>query len=163
MMTGALEKTISTLIAPCGINCRLCQRYVRNKNRCPGCRGDDSFKSTTCAACRIKNCGKLIEGSFKYCFSCDEFPCAQVSRLEKRYAINYGVSVLNNLEEIQNSGIRSFVRKENRKWLCPKCGEMICMHKAKCISCGHIWRKRTVIKQKEPDKALDRLKSTQRI
>lgn len=141
MMTRRLTKTNSTLIAPCGLNCRLCRAYARDKKACPGCRGDDSFKSKTCAICPIKNCGKLIEGSFRYCFSCDEFPCAQVSHLEKRYASNYGVSVLDNLMEIQQNGIRSFVRNENKKWICSKCGEMICMHKAQCISCGHTWRK----------------------
>jgi len=140
MMTRKLTKTNSTLIAPCGLNCRLCRAYVRNKKACPGCRGGDSFKSKTCATCPIKNCGKLIEGSFKYCFSCDEFPCAQVNHLEKRYKSNYGVSVLDNLMAIQKNGISSFVRNENKKWLCLKCGDMICMHKAQCISCGHIWR-----------------------
>ena len=85
MMTRKLAKTTSTLIAPCGLNCRLCRAYVRNKRACPGCRGDDSFKSKTCATCPIKNCGMLTEGSFKYCFSCNEFPCARISHLEKRY------------------------------------------------------------------------------
>jgi Protein of unknown function (DUF3795) len=140
MMTRKLTKTNSTLIAPCGINCRLCRAYVRNKKACPGCRGDDGFKSKTCATCRIKNCGKLIEGSLKYCFSCDEFPCGQVSHLEKRYTSTYGVSVLDNLMKIQKSGVSSFVRNENRKWICSKCGEMLCMHKAQCISCGLTWR-----------------------
>ncbi len=140
MMTGTLKKTISTLIASCGINCRLCQRYVRNNNACPGCRRDDIFKSKTCAACRIKNCEKLIEGGFKYCFSCDDFPCFLVSRLEKRYTTNYGVSVLENLEEIRNNGVRFFVQNENKKWICSKCGEMLCMHKVQCISCGQSWR-----------------------
>jgi hypothetical protein len=140
VMTGTLNKTNSTLIAPCGINCRLCQRYVSNKNACPACRGDDSIKSKTCAACRLKNCEKLIEGGFRYCFSCDEFPCALVSRLEKRYTANYDVSVLDNLEQIRKNGIRSFVRRENKKWICSKCGEMLCMHKVRCLSCGHIWR-----------------------
>jgi hypothetical protein len=135
-----MKKTISTLIAPCGINCCLCKRYVRNKMPCPGCRGDESFKLRTCAGCRIKNCGKLIEGGFKYCFSCDEFPCALVCRLDKRYAENYCVSIIDNLEQIQKNGIRSFARTENKKWICSKCGAMLCMHKAQCISCGHSWR-----------------------
>lgn len=140
IMTGTLKMTSPALIAPCGINCRLCQRYVRGKDTCPGCRGDDSFKAKTCAACPIKNCEKLIEGNFKHCFSCNKFPCSLVSRLEKRYATNYGVSVLENLAEIQNNGIRSFVQNENKKWICSQCGAMICMHKPECLSCGHTWR-----------------------
>ncbi len=140
MATKQSRKTNPTLIAPCGINCRLCRAYVRDKKACPGCRGDDSLKSKTCVACPIRNCRKLIEGRLRYCFGCDEFPCALMSRLEKRYASNYCVSVLDNLIEIQNDGIRSFVKNENRKWLCSKCGEMLCMHEAQCTSCGRNWR-----------------------
>jgi hypothetical protein len=28
------------LIAFCGMNCTLCMAYLRDKNRCPGCRTD---------------------------------------------------------------------------------------------------------------------------
>jgi rubrerythrin len=59
--------------------------------------------------------------------------------LEKRYASNYGVSVLANLLKIRTDGIIAFVKKENKKWICSECGEIICMHKAQCISCGHTW------------------------
>ena len=35
--------TISTsLIAPCGMNCRLCLGQIREKNTCPGCRSVDN-------------------------------------------------------------------------------------------------------------------------
>ena len=139
VMMTKLKKTNSKLIAPCGINCRLCRAHIRNIKACPGCR-DDIFKSKSCVACLIKNCEKLINGCFKYCFSCDELPCAQISHLEKRYTSKYGVSVLHNLKEIQTNGIRSFVRNENKKWICSNCGEIICMHKVQCISCGHAWR-----------------------
>lgn len=131
------------LIAPCGINCRLCRAYARNKKRCPGCRGNDTLKPKTRATCRIRNCEKIIKENTKYCSGCGEFPCALISRLEKRYTANYRVSVVENLVEIQRNGISSFLRNENRKWICPKCGEMICMHKPQCISCGQTWRERT--------------------
>lgn len=44
------------LIAPCGMDCAVCIAYVRNTNKCPGCRGDDSGKPVTRVECRIKNC-----------------------------------------------------------------------------------------------------------
>lgn len=44
------------LVAPCGMNCRLCVAYVRKKNPCPGCRGADEGKPRHCVACAIKNC-----------------------------------------------------------------------------------------------------------
>jgi hypothetical protein len=39
-----INVTNSILIAPCGINGRLCRAYFREKNVYPGCRGDDSQK-----------------------------------------------------------------------------------------------------------------------
>ena len=49
-------KTIikSSLIAPCGMNCALCMaRLIREKNQCPGCRGDDNDKPKYCVQCVI--------------------------------------------------------------------------------------------------------------
>jgi hypothetical protein len=140
MMERRLTKTRAALIAPCGLNCRLCRAYVRDKNTCPGCRGDDSLKSKVCVTCRIKNCEKIVKGGARYCFSCSEFPCERLSHLDNRYTTNYGVSVFDNLMNIKKFGIRQFVRNENERWACPECGEIICMHKPQCLSCGHPWR-----------------------
>lgn len=135
------NSTYPALIAPCGINCRLCRAYARDKASCPSCRGDDALKSKSCVACRIKNCEKLINGNFEYCFECAEFPCARLSRLDKRYRLRYGTSVLENLTSIKNVGVIEFVHDENIKWACPVCGAMICMHKPQCLSCGYEWHK----------------------
>ena len=127
------------LIAPCGMNCRLCCAYVRDKNVCPGCRGDDSVKPKTRVTCKIKNCEKITKGGCKYCSSCDSFPCAALNHLDKRYRSKYGMSMVENLENIRRFGIRHFLRNEKEKWACPACGEVICVHKPQCLSCGHEW------------------------
>lgn len=36
-----------SLIAPCGMNCSICMAYLREKNKCPGCRGNDIDKPIT--------------------------------------------------------------------------------------------------------------------
>lgn len=140
MMRTKLTKTNPTLIAPCGINCRLCRAYARDRKACPGCRGDDRFKLKTRVTCRIKNCEKIAKGGIKYCFSCSEFPCERLSHLDNRYRTNYGMSVIDNLMNIKQFGIRKFVRNENERWPCPECGGIICIHKPQCLSCGHTWR-----------------------
>ena len=127
----------TTLIAPCGMNCRLCRAYVRDKKACPGCRGGDSFKSKSCIACRIRNCEKIVNGNVKYCFNCDGFPCARLKHLDQRYRTRYGMSMIDNLENIRKFGIRHFIRNEKQKWTCPECGGIICVHKENCIFCGH--------------------------
>lgn len=130
----------TTLIAPCGMNCRLCRAYIRDKNKCPGCRGDDSLKSKSCANCKIKNCEKIAKGNLKYCFGCDSFPCVKLNHLDNRYRTKYGMSMIDNLNNIRELGIRQFIKNEKEKWTCPDCGEIICVHKPQCLSCKHAWR-----------------------
>ncbi len=129
------------LIAPCGIDCRLCRAYSRDNVTCPGCRGDDRAKSKSCVNCKIKNCEKLAQGKFEYCFECGDYPCARLVHLDKRYRTRYGTSVLENLAGIQAGGILNFVKSENIKWACPQCGNLLSMHKPQCLFCGYEWLK----------------------
>ncbi len=130
----------SKQIAPCGMNCSLCHAYIRDKNVCPGCNGDDEFKSKYCVICKIKNCETRKAGAFKYCSECNEFPCPRIKHLDKRYRTKYAMSMIDNLEYIKQFGIRKFVRREKEKWVCPGCGKIICIHKKTCIFCGYDWR-----------------------
>ena len=125
-----------SLIAPCGMNCRLCQAYMRDKNPCPGCRGDDKLKTKTRVECRIKNCGRLAESGVTYCFKCDSFPCEWLNHLDKRYRTKYRMSMIDNLEKIQKRGIINFIEREKERWACPECGEIFCVHKPHCLYCG---------------------------
>lgn len=134
------NKIPTTIIAPCGMNCRLCQAYIRDKKSCPGCRGDDSYKPKTRWTCKIKTCEKLVEQKFKYCFRCDNFPCSNLKHLDKRYRTKYGMSMIDNLNNIKTLGVRRFIRNEIERWSCPECGGMICVHKPACIYCKYEWR-----------------------
>ena len=125
------------LIAPCGMNCRLCLAFGRDRNPCPGCRADDSTKPKSCALCRIKTCENMATAQAKYCFSCDLFPCGRLRHLDKRYRTNYGMSMIDNLRDIRTSGIRHFVRSEKIKWTCPECGALLCVHEPQCLHCQY--------------------------
>ena len=136
--------TIPTkLIAPCGMNCRLCWGFIREKNSCGGCLSigsQESQKSKHRTTCKIKNCEQIAKAKSKYCRdSCDSFPCARLKQLDKRYRAKYGMSMVDNLKMINEFGIRHFIRNEKLKWQCPECGEMICVHRPTCLSCGHKW------------------------
>lgn len=128
------------MIAPCGMNCWLCIAYLRDRNPCPGCRGDDRVKPKTRSACRIKKCEKMAKGKTTYCFGCADFPCDRLKHLDKLYRTKYGMSMIDNLNRIKESGIRQFVKDEEKKWTCPNCGELICVHKPQCLHCQHTWR-----------------------
>jgi hypothetical protein len=127
------------LIAPCGINCRVCRFHMKAKNPCPGCR--DSHISGHCLNCKLKNCGRFTASSSGYCYDCAEFPCALVKQLDKRYRTKYGASPIANLVHITTKGINDFLEVENQKWTCPTCGEILCMHYPRCHSCGTIWNR----------------------
>lgn len=128
------------LIAPCGMNCRLCVAFTRKKNPCPGCRGFDLAKPKTRIRCRIKTCGKRAERKLQYCFGCGDFPCVSLNHLDRRYRTRYGMSMLENLQRIKESGVRRFLATEAGKWSCPGCGELLCVHRPQCVSCGYRWR-----------------------
>jgi hypothetical protein len=124
------------LIAPCGMNCGICMAYLREKNKCPGCREIDINKPVTRAKCKIKNCATFQEAKSKYCFECDNFPCGNLKHLDKRYRTRYHMSMIENLENIRELGIRRFVGNEKVRWACSECGGTICVHKGYCYVCG---------------------------
>jgi hypothetical protein len=131
--------TTPALIAPCGIDCRLCHAFARRQVTCPGCRGEDTFKSPSCAACRIKNCVRRASLPGGWCYECEQFPCFLIKRLDKRYRTKYGAHPIENLLFIRDHGLQAFVELENRRWACPRCGQVLCMHKPHCLSCGYEW------------------------
>jgi rubrerythrin len=90
--------------------------------------------------CRIKACEKRAAEGIHYCGQCGEFPCAHVLHLAHRYRTKYATNLVENLLRIQEEGIAAFVESENRKWTCPGCGGMLCMHEPRCPACGFVWR-----------------------
>ena len=132
----------SELIAPCGMNCGVCYAFLRRRNKCAGCRADDRGKPKTRVACRIKTCEVRRSNGGDFCTStgCAIFPCERLRRLDMRYRAKYGMSMIENLGEIESDGLPVFVRKERSRWSCPGCGAAICVHKASCLVCQRKWR-----------------------
>ncbi|MFA6451062.1 MAG: DUF3795 domain-containing protein [bacterium] len=124
------------LIAPCGMNCGICKAYLRDKNTCPGCRESDENKAVSCKRCIIKNCQVLSENNWKFCFKCGKYPCARMKSLDERYRRKYRMSMIENLKNIEEHGIRRFVRNEKLRWQCSECGGVICVHGGYCFSCN---------------------------
>jgi len=125
------------LIAPCGMNCGVCYAYLREKNKCPGCRGPDDDKSISCIRCKIKNCKEIKRKKLKFCFECASVPCEPLKRLDKRYKGKYHMSMVENLDFIKDKGIKKFLKWQGKKYSCA-CGGTICTHNGKCNDCGAI-------------------------
>jgi hypothetical protein len=132
------ESLDTTLIAPCGMDCGLCIAHLREKNRCAGCTRDDANKAKHCLVCRIRNCDEIRAAEGDLCFECGSFPCSRLRQLDKRYRAKYGMSMIENLESIREVGLEGFVASEKERWKCPGCGGVICVHKDRCIYCGHV-------------------------
>jgi hypothetical protein len=128
------------LIAPCGMNCSLCVAYQFmkmdinkqgfHKKYCPGCipRGENCTHMGD-------RCELLGKGSVRFCFECEAFPCKRLKNLDKRYRTKYHMSMIENLQSIKEHGIQRFLEKEEQKWQCPECGEVICCHNGLCLNC----------------------------
>jgi hypothetical protein len=123
-----------TLIAPCGMNCGICIGYLREKRKCPGCHGD--INAPNLKKCKIKNCKVIENNQSKFCFECDKFPCRRLKQLDIRYSTKYAMSMIDNLENIKRIGLSAFVENEKRRWTCPKCNGVICVHRGACYNCG---------------------------
>ena len=126
----------TSIVAPCGMNCGLCLGYHRTKNKCAGCNSTSSNKPYHCINCSIKLCDSLSANRSKYCFNCKKYPCTRIKNLDKRYKAKYGMSMIENLNTIKEIGIRKFVQQEKERWACPKCGNIICVHRDSCLMCG---------------------------
>jgi len=116
------------LIAPCGMNCNLCLAYLRDKNNCPGCRDYECRRPDYRSRCIIKNCKILQHHKWKYCsIKCGNFPCPRLKSLDKRYRTKYGMSMIENLNNIEKNGIRAFIRQQAKKWF--KGDSVFCVHR----------------------------------
>ncbi|MHC1770541.1 MAG: DUF3795 domain-containing protein [Flexilinea sp.] len=128
------------LIAPCGMNCGICVSYLAMKFDLK----KQGFQKSYCAGCLPRNkncvfikkrCDLLGNGLVRFCYECEIFPCSRLKDLDMRYRTRYHMSMIENLEFIQEYGIEKFLEKEEEKWRCHGCGEVICCHNGLCLHC----------------------------
>jgi hypothetical protein len=123
-----------SLIAPCGMNCGTCIAFLRDRNKCPGCR-IESEKPVTCIRCIVKSCESLKKTESGFCYDCTEFPCKRIIQLDKRYRTKYRTSFIENLNMIKVEGIGKFLIFEAERRRCPACGSVVSVHKDYCLNC----------------------------
>jgi rubrerythrin len=125
----------TTMIATCGINCGFCIAHLREKNPCPGCNLEGPGKPKHCSTCSRKICDQKPAVS-SFCFECKKYPCIRMRRLDGIYRSKYGVSPVDNLDQINKIGLKKFTKIENARWTCRECGGPIGINDKKCYSCG---------------------------
>lgn len=116
------------LIAPCGMNCGICEAYLREQKKCPGCFTGRKVNKRP-IRCGRKLCKKRYG---KFCFQCDSFPCDSIKRLDERYQKSYDMSEIANLKFIKENGIEKFLKQQEKKYSCHDGKGTICVHNKKC-------------------------------
>ena len=129
------------LIAPCGMNCSVCSRYLARKHDvrrkgvrmayCAGCRPRDR----KCAFLK-KRCELLLDHRVRFCYECDSFPCRSLKRIDARYQKHYRTSFIESLAFIKQHSLAAFIERENAKWRCAECGGVLCCHNGICFKCS---------------------------
>ncbi len=126
----------TSTIAPCGVICDICFGFQRNKNKCVGCNST-GFKPYHCTVCSILLCAEKKGDKTLLCYECGKFPCRRIKDLDKRYRLKYGESPIQNLNKVKKIGVEQFIELEKEKWKCKFCGQLLCVHKEACLSCGN--------------------------
>ena len=135
-------KLTPELIAPCGMNCGICKRYLAYSRGIP----EEKGKVIHCQGCLPLNkncfikrgCKKIANNEIKFCFECDNIPCENLNRLERRYRERYSMSMVENLKELKDKGMEKFLENQESKYKRSKYGDIISVHDRKCYTCGHI-------------------------
>lgn len=127
---------VPELVAPCGINCRVCYAFLRTKNKCSGCRIEGN-KPGSCIRCVIINCQNLKETESGFCSECPVYPCKRLKQLDRRYRLKYKTSLMANLENIRATGISVFLASDKERWRCKTCGDIVCIHSGECVKCSN--------------------------
>ena len=133
------------LIAPCGMNCAVCSRYLAyvnnlKRSQCAGCRPGNKKCSYLFATCSGLNSSLEGTASARFCIECEQYPCPQITRMDDRYRRNYQMSVKDNLQSIRRGGEAEFVKEQYEKYCCPKCGDLLSIHNGRCFRCEKITR-----------------------
>jgi len=125
-----------SLIAPCGMNCGTCIAFLKDKNKCPGCRNYSVDKAISVQRFVIANCIHLDKTASKFCYDCEKYPCQRLKQLDKRYRTKYKTSFIENLTIIKEKGINKFLSFESKRRTCPYCGSILSVHRDNCLFCS---------------------------
>ena len=135
-------KFLPDLIGPCGMNCGICKSYLAYSKGIPKEKG----KVSHCPGCLPRNkncfikrgCKKLVKNEINFCFKCEDIPCENLDRLDMRYRRRYYMSIVENLKELKEKGMKKFLKNQEKIYGCPKCGDVVSVHNRKCYSCGNV-------------------------
>lgn len=78
------------------------------------------------------------------------YPCKRLKALDKRYRTRYHMSMLENLAFLQANGLEEFVRQQDEKYRCARCGKPRTVHQEYCIHCATLEKEKKKAGAKKP-------------
>jgi hypothetical protein len=100
---------------------------------CDGCLSGGQI-AVHCQKCAIRECSANKQNITR-CSDCKELPCYRITNM-----INTGLlhraEYLPNLEKIRKMGVQEWVKYEEERWHCPRCGLPMSWYDAECTGCG---------------------------
>jgi len=102
------EKIEKVMLAPCGMNCAVCYRYVVTRKSTTSCKG---------------------------CLKGDDFPCKQINTLDTTYKKRYGISLIENNKIAKERGVIAFLELDRQRWTCIDCGGAFSLQDGVCSEC----------------------------
>jgi hypothetical protein len=143
-------------LSPCGLYCGVCGVYyaTRDNNekflqkllgvyqskipgieslttedlKCDGCLSGRT--SIFCSACAMRDCTQ--KKGFTGCHECDEFPCSHI----EQFPMPVGKKViLRAIPYWREHGTEKWVRDEETRYDCPKCGHRLFRGAKRCNEC----------------------------
>ena len=100
---------------------------------CEGCLSGGKL-SPYCRSCQILRCPTTKKG-VKRCSDCPDFPCDLITKFNND-GMRHHAEVLDNIRHQQKIGIESWLREQESRWRCPKCGARMSWYTKVCEKCG---------------------------
>ncbi len=129
----AIDQSDIIMLAPCGINCMLCNKHLSAKP-CPGCLCDGQGKPEHTRHCHIKACAAAQ--NVTRCHACGTFPCNRIRSLDRTYRKHYDVSLRDAGLRMRAVGEAAFLLEQIEQYTCESCGGLVCLHTGACSVCG---------------------------
>jgi len=101
---------------------------------CDGCLSGGKL-AAHCQRCNIRLCA-LNKQNDSRCSDCEELPCYRIKDLINMGRYLHRKEYLPNLKKIREMGVQEWVKYEEERWRCPRCGLPMSWYDAECAGCG---------------------------
>jgi hypothetical protein len=101
---------------------------------CDGCLSGGKL-AAHCVDCAIRKCAEDKQHDSR-CSDCEDLPCHRITDLVNMGGYLHRKEYLPNLNRIREMGAQEWVKNEEQRWLCPRCGVPLSWYDAECVGCG---------------------------